>query len=110
MTVQPITGKSWLPADCAAVIRKIETSLSGLNDPAAIEARLMRLIDDHERHMDRESSVGTQEVTRFRMKEAAMNEIARLMGRVMAKHEAPEKVRPDVVAFRRRYQTLGFVR
>ncbi|QIG51416.1 aminotransferase class I/II-fold pyridoxal phosphate-dependent enzyme [Nordella sp. HKS 07] len=55
MTVQPIAQKSWLPADCATVIEGIESALGGLNDPAAIEARLMRLIDDHERHMDRES-------------------------------------------------------
>lgn len=55
MTVQPIAQKSWLPADCATLIEGIETTLGRLNDPAAIEARLMRLIDDHERHMDRES-------------------------------------------------------
>jgi glycine hydroxymethyltransferase len=55
MTVQPIAQKSWLPADCATLIEGIETTLGRLNDPAAIETRLMRLIDDHERHMDRES-------------------------------------------------------
>lgn len=55
MTVQPIAQKSWLPAESATLIEEIETTLGRLNDPAAIEARLMRLIDDHERHMDRES-------------------------------------------------------
>jgi glycine hydroxymethyltransferase len=55
MTVQPIAQKSWLPAGCATLIEGIETTLGRLNDPAAIETRLMRLIDDHERHMDRES-------------------------------------------------------
>lgn len=55
MTIQPIAQKSWLPADCATVIAGIESALASLSDPAAIEARLMRLIDGHERHMDRES-------------------------------------------------------
>src|SRR5262245_14724976 len=55
MTVQPIAQKSWLPTDCAALIGGIESALGQLNDPAASESRLMRLIDDHERHMDRES-------------------------------------------------------
>lgn len=55
MTIQPIAQKSWLPADCATVIESIETALSRMNDLAAIEGRLMRLIDDHEHHMDRDS-------------------------------------------------------
>jgi glycine hydroxymethyltransferase len=55
MTVQPIAQKSWLPTESATLIEEIETTLGRLNDPAAIEARLIRLIDDHERHMDRES-------------------------------------------------------
>jgi glycine hydroxymethyltransferase len=44
------------------------------------------------------------------MKEDAMREIADLMSRVMVKRETPEQIRPDVIAFRRRYQTLSYVR
>jgi glycine hydroxymethyltransferase len=54
--------------------------------------------------------MGTQEVTRFGMGEKAMAEIAGLIGRVMIHKEEPEKVRPAVIAFRKVYQTLHFVR
>ncbi len=54
--------------------------------------------------------MGTQEVTRFGMKEDAMAEVAKLMARVMIHKEEPEKVRGDVIAFRKAYQTLHFVR
>lgn len=54
--------------------------------------------------------VGTQEVTRFGMDEAAMSEIARLMARVMIHKEDAAKVRGDVIAFRKAYQALHFVR
>ena len=54
--------------------------------------------------------IGTQEVTRFGMKEAAMAEIARLMARVMVAGEQPEMIKPDVVAFRDQYQDMVFVR
>ncbi|HUR42789.1 MAG TPA: aminotransferase class I/II-fold pyridoxal phosphate-dependent enzyme [Aestuariivirga sp.] len=54
--------------------------------------------------------MGTQEVTRFGMDEAAMVEIAKLMAGVMIHKEDPVKVRPDVVAFRRAYQAMKFVR
>ena len=54
--------------------------------------------------------IGTQEATRFGMNETAMAEIARLMARVMIHKEDPAKVRPDVMAFRKAYQTLHFVR
>ena len=55
MTIQPIAQKSWLPTDCAMLIEGIENELARMNDLASIEARLLHLIDDHERHMDRES-------------------------------------------------------
>jgi glycine hydroxymethyltransferase len=54
--------------------------------------------------------IGTQEVTRFRMNGGAMALIARLMARVMVKRERPESVRPDVIAFRREFRSLAFVR
>lgn len=54
--------------------------------------------------------IGTQEVTRFGMKEDAMAEIARLMARVMVSGEYPEAVKPDVIAFRDRYQDMTYIR
>lgn len=50
----PIGKKSWLPEDCAKRVAEIEKLLAP-NDLDAVEARLMQLVDDHERHMDRES-------------------------------------------------------
>lgn len=55
MNVRTIADKPWLPADCAAVVNKIEQSLAAANGLDAIEAGLMRVVDDHERHMDREA-------------------------------------------------------
>ena len=49
-----IAKKSWLPAECISRIADIEKLLVP-NDLGAVEARLMALIDDHERHLDRES-------------------------------------------------------
>ena len=49
-----IAKKSWLPAECISRIANIEKLLVP-NDLDAVEARLMALVDDHERHMDRES-------------------------------------------------------
>ncbi len=54
--------------------------------------------------------IGTQEVTRFGMDEAAMGEVARLMARVMISKEDPARVRADVIALRKNYQQLRFVR
>ena len=39
-----------------------------------------------------------------------MDEIARLMKRVMIDGEDPGFVRPDVIAFRKQYQHMAFVR
>ena len=54
--------------------------------------------------------IGTQEVTRFGLKEAAMTDVARFIGRFLVKGEAAEGIRRDVIAFRRDYQQLHFVR
>jgi len=54
MTIQPIADKTWLPENCRAVIAGLEERLTeGSFDD--IEARIMGLIDDHERHMDHET-------------------------------------------------------
>jgi hypothetical protein len=37
-------------------------------------------------------------------------EIAHLMSRVKVKRETPEQIRPDVIAVRRYYQTLSYIR
>jgi len=50
----PIARKSWLPEDCARRIADIEKLLVP-DDLDAVEARLLALVEDHERHMDRES-------------------------------------------------------
>src|SRR5438132_12391586 len=55
MSIRATAGKPWLPRDCAAVVNRIEQSLGQANGLAAFEARIMRLIDDHERHLDRDS-------------------------------------------------------
>jgi glycine hydroxymethyltransferase len=54
--------------------------------------------------------IGTQEVTRFGMREDAMAEIARLLARVLIGRQDPAQVRGDVIAFRQDYQSLSFVR
>ncbi|HYC13350.1 MAG TPA: aminotransferase class I/II-fold pyridoxal phosphate-dependent enzyme, partial [Stellaceae bacterium] len=54
--------------------------------------------------------IGTQEVTRWGMTPKDMPAIASLVARVWIKGEAPERVRPDVVAFRRAFQSLHFIR
>ncbi len=55
MNMPPSSDKPWLPAECAAVVADVERMLGGANDLAAIEANVMQLIGDHERHLDRES-------------------------------------------------------
>ena len=49
--------------------------------------------------------IGTQEITRFGMKKDAMPIIAQFMARVMVRGEDPAKVKDDVLAFRKSYQT-----
>jgi glycine hydroxymethyltransferase len=53
--------------------------------------------------------IGTQEVTRLGMGSDAMEEIAGLMARMLNK-DLPQDVRKDVIAFRRGYQNLHYVR
>lgn len=53
--------------------------------------------------------IGTQEITRWGMRPDDMQTIATLLGRVLVKGESPETVRPDVVAFRQRFQALHFI-
>jgi glycine hydroxymethyltransferase len=54
--------------------------------------------------------IGTQEVTRLGMDETAMNDVAGLIARMLVKNDRPDRVRNDVIAFRRDYQTLHYVR
>ena len=54
--------------------------------------------------------IGTQEVTRFGMKEDAMTDVARFIGRFLVKGEAAENIRRDVIAFRRDYQRIHYIR
>jgi len=54
MTTEPIASKPWLPDSCRTVIADLEERLVD-GSFADIEARVMGLIDDHERHMDLET-------------------------------------------------------
>ena len=54
--------------------------------------------------------LGTQEITRWGMRPEHMGQLAELLARVLVRGEEPERVRPDVVAFRRQFQELHFVR
>ena len=53
--------------------------------------------------------IGTQEITRWGMQPEDMAEVAELLCRVLVRDEAPEAVRPDVLAMRQRFQSLHFV-
>src|SRR6266568_3915929 len=46
--------KSWLPGDCRRVVAEVEERLVS-KGAGAIEREVMRLVDAHERHMDRKS-------------------------------------------------------
>jgi glycine hydroxymethyltransferase len=54
--------------------------------------------------------IGTQEITRWGMREGDMKLIARLIRRIWAEGEEPEQVKGDVIAFRQGFQRLHFVR
>mgnify|MGYP000588514012 CR=1 FL=1 len=54
MTTHSIAEKPWLPENCRAVIADIEDRL-GAGSHDNIEARVMGLIDLHERHMDQQT-------------------------------------------------------
>ncbi len=52
--------------------------------------------------------LGVQEMTRWGMRESEMEEIARLMRRVVIDGEEPEKVKRDVVELRRQFQRVHY--
>ncbi|MCJ7464127.1 MAG: serine hydroxymethyltransferase [Thermoplasmata archaeon] len=52
--------------------------------------------------------IGSQELTRLGMKEKDMVEVAELVARVVVKGEAPEKVKPDVIDFKRQFTKVHY--
>ena len=68
------------------------------------------LPDDKPADWDRPSGLrmGTIEVTRLGMGVAEMAQIAAYIARVLVKGEAPETIQPEVVEFRRPFQTLYY--
>lgn len=62
------------------------------------------------RHFDAPGGIrcGLSECTRLGMKESDMDQIAEFMERVVIKKEAPEKVKEDVVEFRRGFQKIHY--
>lgn len=52
--------------------------------------------------------IGSQELARLGMKEKQMTEIAELVARVVVKGESPEKVKPDVVNFKRQFTKVHY--
>jgi len=54
--------------------------------------------------------IGTQEVTRWGLRPDDMRLVAELMARVLVRGEPPAQVREEVIAFRRGFQRLHFVR
>src|SRR6185312_3081832 len=55
MNIKTSAEKPWLPADCAAIVAKVQESLAAANDLDTIEAKLLALVEAHERLLDRES-------------------------------------------------------
>ncbi|MGQ9587060.1 MAG: serine hydroxymethyltransferase [Thermoplasmata archaeon] len=52
--------------------------------------------------------IGSQELARLGMKEKDMAEVAELIARVVVKGEAPERVKPDVVTFKRQFTKVHY--
>ena len=52
--------------------------------------------------------LGTSEITRLGMKESEMEEIAEFIKRVVINKEPPEKVKQDVIEFRKEYQKVHY--
>jgi glycine hydroxymethyltransferase len=52
--------------------------------------------------------IGVQEMTRFGMKEREMKEISRFMKRLILDKESPEKIKEDVISFRRGFQKVRY--
>lgn len=57
--------------------------------------------------LDNSGRLGTSEMTRFGMKESDMKIIAEFIGRIF-NNEDPEKVKPEVIEFRRQFQTVHY--
>ena len=58
--------------------------------------------------VDRAGRLGTQELTRWGMKEDAMREVADLLAGVLKGELRPKEAREKVIAFRARYQEIAF--
>ena len=54
--------------------------------------------------------LGSQELTRWGLKEPDMEKVARFIARVLVRGEEPQAIKPEVVAFREDFQRLKFVR
>jgi glycine hydroxymethyltransferase len=54
--------------------------------------------------------IGTQEVTRWGMREADMDEVAALIARILVDGHSPTPVKPDVLRLRERFQELHYIR
>jgi len=52
--------------------------------------------------------IGSQELTRLGMKEKQMTEVAELVARVVVKGESSDKVKPDVVNFKRQFTKVHY--
>lgn len=52
--------------------------------------------------------IGSQELTRLGMKEKDMAEVAELVARVVVKGELPERVKPDVIDFKRHFTKVHY--
>ena len=97
-----VPAQRWGGGDSAA--RRLEPAnvltssigIPGVPAPFAGEANALRL--------------GTQELARRGMGPADMPAVAELVARVLVDGEAPDRVRPDTVALRRRFGGLRYVR
>ncbi len=54
--------------------------------------------------------LGTQELTRWGLKESNMEAVARFIARVLVREEAPEFLVPEIIGFRKDFQALHYVR
>ena len=54
--------------------------------------------------------LGTQELTRWGLKDSEMQAVARLIARILVRDEAPETLVPEVIGFRKDFQTLHYMR
>ena len=54
--------------------------------------------------------LGTQELTRWGLKESERAVLARFIARILVRDEAPETLVPEVIGFRKDFQTLHYMR